>query len=77
MKGRDILKAIMDARGVSNAELAARLGISQATAWDRVNSVKVKDIPAGLLAEMARAMDYKVVVMPREARTPAEAYEVG
>lgn len=77
MKGRDIIKAIMEIKGVTNADLAGRLNITQATAWDRVNSKKVKDIPVSTLSEMLRALDYKVVIVPRTARVNGDdSYEV-
>ena len=77
MKGRDVIKAIMEIKGVSNADLAGRLNITQATAWDRVNSKKVKDIPVSTLSEMLRALDYKVVIVPRNARINSDdSYEV-
>ena len=77
MKGRDIVKSVMENKGVSNATLADRLNISQAAAWDRVNSKKVKDIPVSILSEMLRAMDYKVVVVPRTTRISSDdCYEV-
>ena len=77
MKGRDVIKVIMETKGVTNADLAGRLHITQATAWDRVNSKKVKDIPVSTLSEMLRALDYKVVIVPRTARVNGDdSYEV-
>ena len=76
MKGREIIKAIMDKQGESNADLAGKLGITQAALWDRLNSKKVKDIPVSLLQEMLRVMNYKVIVVPRSTRLPSDGYEV-
>ena len=76
MKGREIIKAIMDKQGESNADLAAKLNISQAALWDRLNSKKVKDIPVSLLQEMLRVMNYKVIIVPRSTRLPSDGYEV-
>ena len=42
MTGREIIKLIMEEQGVTNAELAARLNITQAALWDRLNNKKVK-----------------------------------
>ena len=81
MTAKEILRAIMARRGVINATLASRLGISPQAAWDRVNgrdkNGKEKDLTASLLAETVHALDYKVVVMPRDAKMPADSYEVG
>lgn len=76
MKGREIIKAVMEKKGKSNADLASNLEITPAALWDRLNSKKVKDIPVSLLQEMLRAMEYKVIVVPRSTRLPVDGYEV-
>lgn len=76
MKAREITKVIMDKQGVNNASMADRLNITQAALWDRLNNKKVKDIPVSLLSEMLRALDYKVVIVPRSSRVPTDGYEV-
>ena len=76
MKAREIIKVIMDKQGVNNASMADRLNITQAALWDRLNNKKVKDSPVSMLSEMLRALDYKVVIVPRSSRVPADGYEV-
>lgn len=76
MRGREILKAVMEKTGTANAVLAKRLGVSNATIWERLNNKNVKDIPVSLMSEMLRSLDYKVVVMPASSRTPDGGYEV-
>ena len=76
MKAREIIKFIMEKQGVSNACMADRLNITQAALWDRLNTKKAKDIPVSLLSEMLRSLDYKVVIVPRSSRVPADGYEV-
>ena len=76
MKARELIKVIMEKQSVSNACMADRLNITQAALWDRLNTKKVKDIPVSLLSEMLRALDYKVVIVPRSSRVPADGYEV-
>ena len=76
MRGRDILKEVMTAKSLSNAELAKRLNVSNATIWDRLNNKNVKDIPVSLMTTMLRAMDYKVIVVPASTRLPEGGYEV-
>ena len=66
MTGREIIKEIMNEQGVTNAEMAFKLGITQAALWDRLNSKKVKDIPLSLLSEMLRKLDYTVQIAPRK-----------
>ena len=76
MRGREILKEIMASKSLSNAELAKRLNVSNATIWERLNNKNVKDIPVSLLPPMPRALDYKVIVVPANTRLPDGGYEV-
>lgn len=76
MRGREIIKKIMQDINLGNAELAGRLGVSNATVWERINNKNVKDIPVSLLSSMVRVMDYKVIVVPKNTRTPNGGYEV-
>ena len=76
MRGREILKEIMASKSLSNAELAKRLNVSNATIWERLNNKNVKDIPVSLLTTMLRAMDYKVIVVPANTRLPEGGFEV-
>ena len=76
MTGREIIRQIMDASGISNAELAHRLGLTIATAWDRVNTRKLKDVSVSVLAETVGAMGFKVAVIPQEAEIPEGGYLV-
>ena len=76
MKAREITKVIMDKQGVNNASMADRINITQAALWDRLNTKKAKDIPVSMLSEMLRALDYKVVIVPRSSRLPSDGYEV-
>lgn len=76
MTGREIIKAIMNEQGVSNAEMAGRLNITQATLWDRLNNKKVKDIPLSLMSEMLRVLDYSIQIVPRATRTPDKSFKV-
>jgi DNA-binding Xre family transcriptional regulator len=76
MKARELIKVIMEKQNVNNACMADRLNITQAALWDRLNTKKAKDIPVSLLSEMLRALDYKVILVPRSSRVPADGYEV-
>lgn len=76
MRGRAILKEVMKIKDLSNADLAKRLNVSNATIWERLNNKNVKDIPVSLLAQMLRAMDYKVMVVPNNTRTPTDSFEI-
>lgn len=76
MRGREILKQVMEVKSLTNAQVAKRLKVSNATVWERLNNKNVKDIPVSLMSEMLRVMDYKVIVVPNESRIPDGGYEV-
>lgn len=76
MRGREIIKAIMKQKGVSNADMAARLQISQAALWDRLNTKRAKDIPVSTMAEMLRQLDHKVIIVSRSTRVPLDGFEI-
>ena len=78
MTGREIIKEIMNEQGMTNADMASRLGITQAALWDRLNNKKVKDIPLSLLSEMLRVLDYTVQITPRKQDKdhPKSTYKV-
>lgn len=77
MDARDIIKEIMVKQDTTNAVLAKRLSVSNATIWDRLNNRKGrKDIPVSLLNEMLKALDYKVTIVPHNKRISEGDYEV-
>lgn len=76
MKGREIIKIIMEQKGISNADMAARLQIKPTALWDRLNTKKAKDIPVSTLTEMVRQLDYKVIVVSRSTRVPSDGFEI-
>lgn len=76
MTGRDVIKAIMARQGLTVTDMAARLNVTMPTVWERLNGKRAADLRVSNLAEMARLLDYKVVIMPRGAKAPADSYEV-
>ena len=69
MNGREIIKAIMEQRGISNIEYAKELGITRAAIWDRLDTQKSrKDIPVSMVSTMAKVLGYKGVVVPMEVK---------
>lgn len=64
MTGREMIKAIMEKNGVTNAMLAHRLNITQATVWERLDSTKGRDIPLSTFCTMINALNCDVVVVP-------------
>lgn len=81
MNGREIIKDIMNKKGITNNILANRLGITQAALWDRIDTQPRKgkprkDIPVSLLSEMIQVMDYKIMIVPSNTRLPKDGYEI-
>ena len=67
MEARELIKEIMKNKEVTNAELARRLNVTQATVWDRLNNKKGRrDIPLSLLTEMLSVLDCQVIVRDGE-----------
>lgn len=64
MNGREMIKAIMEEQGINNATAANRMGITQATLWERLNNKKTRDIPLSTFCDMLRALDCELVVVP-------------
>lgn len=76
MRGKEIVAAIMELTGTTNAVLAHKLETSIATMWDRINSKKTKDISVSTMNEMVRAMDYKIIVVPLMRPVRKDEFEV-
>lgn len=73
MKTTEIIRDIMSHQDMGTKKLADRLGkksnvISERLTQDNISIVK--------LNEMLQVLDYKIVIMPQEARVPAGSYVV-
>lgn len=64
MTEREIIKGIMEEKGIRNADLAAALGQSQAATWDRLNG-RASTFTVKKLNEILRFLGYELVIMPR------------
>ena len=76
MRGRDILKQVMELKGLTNAMLAKRLNLTNNAIWERLNNKNVKDIPASMLSDMLREMDYMLIAVPNTTRIPDNGFKV-
>lgn len=65
MNSKEVVKMLIKEKGTTNAEVASRIGITNAAIWDRLNSEKAKSLTINKLNEMLRALDYEIVIMPR------------
>ena len=73
MIAMEAVKAIMKSQDIKPAVLCDRLRIKSNVLSERF---KQKNVSVEKLNEMLRAMDYKVVIVPREARIPDGGYEI-
>lgn len=62
MTGREIVKGLMDREGLTNVQLANRLGVTQATMWARLNNKSEKDFQLSVFYEMIDALGYEIVL---------------
>ena len=73
MIATEAIKAIMSKQGVKGAALADRIKVKNGTLRERLTQ---KNVSIGKLEEMARALDYKVLLVPRDAKLPDGGYEI-
>ena len=83
MKATEALKLIRSEKNLTMSTIASRLG---KLTGDKANDKKAvnvltkrlsqENISVAVLNEMLRAMDYKVVIVPHNARLPADSYEI-
>jgi hypothetical protein len=73
MIAMEAVKEIMKLKDIRPAVLCDRLKIKSNVLSERF---KQKNVSVEKLNDMLRAMDYKVVVIPRDARIPEGGYEI-
>ena len=73
MTAAEAIREILNRTGVGVTALAGRLNINQNTMSMRLSQ---KSMTVAKLHETLRVLDYKVVVVPREARIPDGGFEV-
>lgn len=76
MTSKEIVNNLMQAQGVTNAEMAAKLNLTQAALWDRLNPKKTNNMTVKKFNEMLKMLDYKIVAVPRKTRLPEGGFEV-
>lgn len=73
MIAMEAVKEVMKLKEVRPAVLCDRLKIKSNVLSERF---KQKNVSVEKLNEMLRAMDYKVVIVPRETKVPDNGFEV-
>lgn len=76
MTSKEIVNNLMREQGVSNAEMAAKLNLTQAALWDRLNPKKTNNMTVKKFNEILKMLDYKIVAVPRKTRLPEGGFEV-
>lgn len=76
MTSKEIVNNLMRTQGVSNAKMAAKLNLTQAALWDRLNPKKTNNMTVKKFNEMLKMLDYKIVAVPRKTRLPEGGFEV-
>lgn len=73
MKANEAVRKVMEATGTRVADIAFMTKRKSNVISERLTQ---DNISIDKLNEMLRVMNYKIVVMPREARLPEGGYEV-
>jgi hypothetical protein len=73
MIAMEAVKEIMKLKDIRPAVLCDRLKIKSNVLSERF---KQKNVSVEKLNDMLRAMDYKVVIVPRDTRIPEGGYEI-
>lgn len=73
MTATEVVKAAMTANGVTQKGLASRLNMNAGALNERLRR---DNLGSKNLADMLRAVDYKIVAIPRDAKVPKDGYEV-
>ena len=74
MKFVQAISEIMDSIGMSKAELSRKRRVTPQT----INSMfsEKRRLSLDVASETARAMDYRIVLMPCAAKLPAKSFEI-
>lgn len=73
MRANEIIRKVMEIKEVKPSVLAARLNIKNNVLSERLGQ---KNISTDKLNEMLQVMDYKIMVVPREARVPDGSFVI-
>ena len=73
MKVQEAIRKVMEVTGTKVSDIAFRTNKKSNVISERLSQ---ENISIKLLNEMLRVMNYKIVVMPREARIPEGGHEI-
>lgn len=73
MKATEAIRKIMESNGTKFTVLMGRLGIGSNVLANRLNQQNISIVK---LNEMARVLDYKVILVPNDRRLKEDEFEV-
>lgn len=73
MKAVDAVREVMKTQNIGVNKMADRLNRKQNVISERLTQ---ENISIAKLAEMLRVLDYKVVIVPRDAKSPEGGIEI-
>ena len=76
MNAMEAVKEVMRLKEVTPSILRDRLGIKKEKANVLSQRFTQKNVSVGMLNEMLKAMDYKIIIVPRETRLPKDGMEI-
>ena len=65
MNEKEIIIKLMEEQELSLADLASKMGLSNAALWDRIKSPKNKSLTTKKLNEILKQLNYEIVLMTR------------
>ena len=65
MNSKELVKFLIEEQGVSQAEVAEKMGIKPQALWDRISSKKTSSMSVSKLSEILVQLGYEIVIMPR------------
>lgn len=76
MKAMDAVRKVMEEQEVSPSALRDRLGIPKEKMSALSQRFTQKNVSVDKLNEMLKVMDYKIIIVPRGTRLPANGIEI-
>lgn len=76
MTPAEVVELVMEEKGMTNATVGKRIGLTSASMWDRLNNKKKVSMKVGTLVQMLTAMDYKVIAVPSDKSLREGEYEL-
>ena len=64
MDAMDVVKKLMEEKGVSYGDMAKALGLNKTTVWNRLNGEGKKSLRVDSLSEMLQVLNYKLIAEP-------------